>query len=350
MLAQVAQLGHTHHLGLLVIDEMQNIANARRGRDDLLNFLVKMDNIIGIPVIRVGTNEAEPILTGNFRNARRGTGEGAVRWKRMGNDRNWQFFVEGMWDYQWTKTEVPYSQEICDALYEESQGIIDILIKLYKMVQWRAISLGGDEIITVELIHQVAQEGLYLVKPMLDAIRSGNLIQMKKYKDIAPINISEYREKCLSDINFDDLAQMRRNRRNQKKAGVMSPRLKQVIVELLDLEVEPIQAKALGERIINENPQETDISKLVNLAYKIALQGEPFREVEGRKQGVGRKDVSSSSQSDLASNGKLKPNDKKQDMRKILEKAKKNQIPVYELFVENSIIKDQPEVDFSIIE
>ncbi len=58
MLAQVAQLAHTHHLGMLVIDEMQNLVNARRSKDDLLNFLVKMDNIIGVPVVRVGTNEA----------------------------------------------------------------------------------------------------------------------------------------------------------------------------------------------------------------------------------------------------------------------------------------------------
>jgi hypothetical protein len=334
MLAQVAQLAHTHHLGLLVIDEMQNIANERRGRDDLLNFLVKMDNIIGIPVIRVGTNEAEPILTGNFRNARRGTGEGAVRWKRMENDQNWQFFAEGMWEYQWTKTEVPYSQEIGDALYEETQGIIDILIKLYKIVQWRAISLGGNEIITVELIHKVAEEGLYLVKPMLDAIRSGDIIRMKKYRDIAPINVSEYREKCLGDINFDDLAEMRRMRRNQKHKSAISPRLKQVIIELLDLEVEPTQAKALGERVIEENPEETDISKLANLAYKISLQGEPFKGNRPKK---------------AQSNGKLKPNYVEHDMRKILEEAKQNQISVYEPFVEESIIKDHPELDFSVI-
>ena len=65
MLAQVAQLAHTHHVGMLIIDEMQNLVNARRSKDDLLNFLVKMDNIIGVPVIRVGTNEAYPILQGN---------------------------------------------------------------------------------------------------------------------------------------------------------------------------------------------------------------------------------------------------------------------------------------------
>ena len=334
MLAQVAQIAHTHHLGLLVIDEMQNLANARRGRDDLLNFLVKMDNIIGIPVIRVGTNEAEPILTGNFRNARRGTGEGAVRWKRMENERNWQFFVEGMWEYQWTKTEVPYSDEIRDALYEETQGIIDILIKLYKMVQWRAISLSGDEIITVDLIHQVAQEGLYLVKPMLDAIRSGNLIQMKKYRDIAPVDISDYREKCLNDINFEDLAEMRRMRRNKKHSSAMSPLLKQVIVELLELEVEPTLAKGLGERVVRENPQETEVAKLVNQAYKIALQGEAFKGSKPRK---------------TKQKGKLNPNYLENDLRKILESAKNSQIPVYEPLVEANIIKDNPEADFLVV-
>ncbi|ACK70746.1 Tn7-like transposition protein C [Gloeothece citriformis PCC 7424] len=334
MLAQVAQIAHTHHLGLLVIDEMQNLANSRRGRDDFLNFLVKMDNIIGIPVIRVGTNEAEPILTGNFRNARRGTGEGAVRWKRMENEENWQFFVEGMWEYQWTKTEVIYSEEISDALYYETQGIIDILIKLYKMVQWRAISLGKDEIITVDLIHQVAQEGLYLVKPMLDAIRSGDLVEMKKYRDIAPVDISFYREKCLNEINFDDLSEMRRTRRNQNNKSAMSPLLKQVIVELLDLEIDPSQAKALGERVVSENPQETDIFKLVNQAYKIALQGEPFKESMLNKRKL---------------NGKFNPNYTEYDMRKILEEAKKKQVSVYEPFVESGIIKDNPEKDFFLI-
>jgi hypothetical protein len=313
---------------------MQNIANARRGWNDLLNFLVKMDNVVGIPVIRVGTSEAEPILMGNFHKARRGTGVGAVRWKRMKNDQSWQFFVKGMWDYQWTKTKIPYSEEISNALYEETQGIIDILIKLYKVVQWRAISLGGDEIITIDLIHKVAEDALYLVKPMLDAIRSGNPEQMKKYRDIAPLDITEYREKCLNVINFNALEEMRRQRRNQKPSEAMSPFLKQVILELLELDIAANRAKVLGERVINENPKETEISKLVNLAYKIALQGEPFEEILPKK---------------AKSNSKLSPNFTEHDMRKILQEAKKNELPVYEPLVKASIIKDHPEVDFKIV-
>ena len=217
MLAQVAQLAHTHHLGMLVIDEMQNLVNARRTKDDLLNFLVKMDNIIGVPVIRVGTNEAYPILQGNFRNARRGTGEGGVLWDRMKQENEvewseWEFFVgeDGMWEYQWTKNYTPFTEEISQALYFETQGIIDLVVKLFKMVQWRAIAEGGDEIITVDLIHEVAEEGLYLVKPMLDAIRSGDTQWMNKYKDIAPLSTVEYHNKYASKLESKDLKEIRR--------------------------------------------------------------------------------------------------------------------------------------------
>ena len=196
MLAQVAQLAHTYHLGLLVIDEIQNLVNARRGKDDLLNFLVKMDNIIGVPVIRVGTNEALPILQGNFRNARRGTGEGSVIWDRMQKDEElnidtedeeseWKLFISNLWEYQWTKTKVGLSKELEELFYEETQGIIDVTIKLFRMVQCRSISLQGDETITVELVKQVAKDGLYLLKPMLNAIKNNDEQEMRKYKDIA---------------------------------------------------------------------------------------------------------------------------------------------------------------------
>ena len=333
MLAQVAQLSHTHHLGLLVIDEMQNLANSRRGRDDLLNFLVKMDNVIGIPVIRVGTNEAEPILTGNFRNARRGTGQGAIRWKRMENNDDWLLFVDGMWEYQWTKTNVAFTKEISDVLYEETQGIIDIVIKLYKMVQWRAISLGGEEIITIDLIRKVAQDGLYLVKPMLEAIKSGNLVQMKKYRDIAPLDVLEYRERCLSQMNFEDLAQIRRLQRKQQKSQSMSPLLKQIISELLELEVDAHKAKILAQRIIKENPDENNTSKLVNLAYKIAIGGESYQEANKAK-------------TKKAKTVKLDPEYIENDMRLLLQQSQAENFSVYEKFMEVGIVKDTPQDDF----
>ena len=329
MLAQVAQISHTHNLGVLVIDEMQNLVNARRNKDDLLNFLVKMDNTIGVPVIRVGTNEAFPILQGNFRNARRGTGEGSVIWDRMLQDDEWDFFMEGIWEYQWTKTSVSFSNEINKYFYSESQGIIDIAIKLYKMVQWRAISLGGDEKITVDLIRQAAKDGLYLVKPMLDAIRSGDQEWMLKYKDIAPLDTTEYYKQCLSNLEGRDLKEIRRLAR-KKQGNTVSPKLNYVIIELLNLDVEASTAKECAEIVVASNEDDEDITSLVKKAYTLALSG-------GQSQVSPTKTTTSKT--------KVKPKYQTDDMRQIVEKAKKDQTSAYEDLKSLGIIKD-PVQDF----
>jgi hypothetical protein len=325
MLAQVAQLAHTQHLGLLVIDEMQNLVTARRSSSDMLNFLVKLDNIIGVPVIRVGTNEAFPILQGNFRNARRGTGEGSVIWDRMLQDEEWEFFIEGMWEYQWTKTYVPFSDEINEALYHESQGITDIAIKLYKMVQWKVISLGGEEIISADTIHQVAKDGLYLVKPMLDAIRSDDKEWMMKYKDIAPLDTIEYHNKCLSELETKDLKEIRRLARKQQSMGGGSAALRHVILELLELDVEPALAKECAEKIVASSEKDADIPSLVKEAYTLALQG---GQVKDGKAATSQQKT------------KPKPQYQENDIRLIVENAQKNQSSAYEALKLAGIIKD----------
>ena len=333
MLAQVAQLAHTHHLGMLVIDEMQNLVNARRSKDDLLNFLVKMDNIIGVPVVRVGTNEAYPILQGNFRNARRGTGEGGVLWDRLDEEKfisdnedqdeigEWQLFVgdDGMWEYQWTKNYTPFTEEISQALYYETQGIIDLVVKLFKMVQWRVISEGKDEIITVELIHEVAEEGLYLVKPMLDAIRSGDTEWMNKYKDIAPLSTVEYHNKYASKLKSKDLKEIRRLA--SKKQSKRSPILHAIILNLIEeLDVEPVLAKLSAETVVN-NSDTSDIKFLIKESYKVALQGGRMTESNNKKT-------------------KIKPVYQENDMRLIVAQAKENGISPYDALKQAGFIRN----------
>lgn len=330
MLAQVAQIAHTHHLGVLVIDEMQNLVTARRSSSDMLNFLVKMDNTVGIPVIRVGTNEAFSILQGNFRNARRGTGEGSVIWDRMANDEEWYFFMEGMWDYQWTQMPTPFSNEINEVFYNESQGIIDIVVKLYKMVQWRAISIGGKETITVDLIRQAGKDGLYLVKPMLDAIRSGDKEWMIKYKDIAPIDTTEYQKHCVSELDSIDLKEIRRLARKQETQKNISPKLNYVIVELLNLDVEPAKAKECAEQVIASSDEDADIPSLVKKAYTVALQG-------GQ--------VNTSVTKTSTRKTKTKPKYQGNDIRQIVENANKDKKSAYEDLKVADIIK-YPVEDF----
>lgn len=127
LLIIMTQLVRQFQIGILVIDEIQHLSEAKGGGSDkMLNFFVTLVNTIGLPVVMIGTTKAMSILQGEFRQARRGSGQGDLIWDRMKNDAAWQVFVKSMWRYQWTKDHVPYSDEMVNMLYDESQGIIDI--------------------------------------------------------------------------------------------------------------------------------------------------------------------------------------------------------------------------------
>ena len=192
MLLRMAQVARLHALGLLVVDEVQNLRRTVIGPDALMNFLVLLINTIGIPIAVVGTLGAIPILQRNFRQGRRATGVGSAVWDRMPRGKEWDAFITELWKFQWTRTETPISPEIREALYVESQGIVDIVVKLHMLVQLRLIAIGDvrtsfPETITAALISQVGREHLVIVRPMLEALHKNNSEEIKKYDDLAPL-------------------------------------------------------------------------------------------------------------------------------------------------------------------
>jgi hypothetical protein len=184
MLPVMAKIAINTGLGVLIIDEIQNLNSARSGGIEMmLNFFVKLSNL-GIPSITIGNPSAMPVFQSKFRQARRGSGQGAIVWDRMTKDENWDLLINAIWDYQWTRKITTLNKEISDLLYHESQGITDIAVKLFVMTQIRAIMLGTEEISTT-LIKQTADENLKLVKPMIDALKNGDSTKIAKYEDIS---------------------------------------------------------------------------------------------------------------------------------------------------------------------
>jgi translation elongation factor EF-G len=148
----------------------------------------------------VGTNKAISVLQSEFRQARRGSGQGDMVWSQMPKDEAWELLMEGMWEYQWTNEYTPLTKEFSDLLYDESQGILDIAIKLFMLSQIRAIATGEDKL-TKQIIKQVGKDSLRLVQPMLEALRSGIPSEIAKYEDIHPIDMDEEIEKYKASKN-----------------------------------------------------------------------------------------------------------------------------------------------------
>ncbi|NPU99904.1 MAG: AAA family ATPase [Brevinematales bacterium] len=202
MIPQMTILARRNHLGLLVIDEIQNISSAKSGGSGkMLDFFVSLANRIGVPILLIGTNKALPILRGEFREARRSGGQqGPVFWENLKeNEIWWQVLMNGLWKHQWTKKKVPLTPEISRLFFEHSQGIVDVAVKLFAMTQFKAIATG-KETITVDIVNQAATEGLLLLKPMLDALKSKDEKKIGMFEDLLPLHYDQFRDRQIASM------------------------------------------------------------------------------------------------------------------------------------------------------
>ena len=191
MLALMSQIANAHALGLLVIDEIQHLSRSRSGgSQEMLNFFVTMVNIIGVPVMLIGTPKAREIFEADLRSARRGAGFGAIFWdpiqqtQRGKPNQEWIAFTDNLWRLQLLqRKDALLSDDIRDVWYELSQGVMDIVVKLFVLAQLRALALGNERI-TPGLLRQVYQDELKPVHPMLEALRSGVPERIARYSDL----------------------------------------------------------------------------------------------------------------------------------------------------------------------
>jgi hypothetical protein len=217
MLPDMANIASIHGLGILVIDEIQRLSHSRSGgAGKLLDFIGQLINMIGVPVLVIGTFKAKAILTREVRQIRRGTGQGDLIWNPMKEDKIWRHFVESLWKYQYTRIECPLTDELSEALYYTTQGITDFAVKVYMLAQIRAIT-SGKEVIDVNIIKSVAQDSLQTAAPLLKALRDNDVSVLSKYEDVPKIDFEEIIKR---ELNREVLPpEVNDNRSHNKRYG-----------------------------------------------------------------------------------------------------------------------------------
>ncbi|MCL2853748.1 MAG: ATP-binding protein, partial [Defluviitaleaceae bacterium] len=264
MLPRMAQIARAHCLGVLVIDEIQHLNQAASGgRAKMLNFFVTLANKVGVPVMLIGTPKAEPILKSEFRQARRSSGQGVLIWNNMQNDISWEVMLRAMWKYQWTQKRTDLTDDLKNALYGESAGIIDIAIKLYSMAQIKAIA-DRTEIVTAGLIKEVAAEELRYVKEALEALRTGDVKKLAQYDDIRPINVEEYLARQLARIGSTASAP------SFSRDGELTLQ-EQAVLKLLEMDIPAKAARDSVRKAIGKSATGQPLSNVVKKAFKLAL-------------------------------------------------------------------------------
>lgn len=265
LLSIMTQVCKNIGLGLLVLDEVQHlsVAKSNYNSDKVLNFFTTLVNTIGIPVILIGTMAARDILQADFRMARRNMGcDGNIVWDRLRNDESWELLIDAIWQYQYTKKNSQLTKEISDLVYYECQGIIDIAIKIMSMSQIEAISTGSEEI-TVDIIKKVVNNSMSAVKPMMLALKSGDIKKIARFKDICTEDYEDILKDKEKEIDLKKRIDEYRDAKRKKKLGKKEEALK----KLVKLDINKKKAIIAIDNILKNNSS-IGVNKLVVEAIK----------------------------------------------------------------------------------
>lgn len=131
-----------HHVGLLVVDEIQNaVLTARKTRQEkpLLRFLVELTNETMTSIYFIGTPVAEELFVSQEHLKRRTRG---IRLAPFRPDGAYLDFVRKIWPYQYTAQAAELTTSIGNKTYDCSGGIPAYIIKIFGESQAQALIQG----------------------------------------------------------------------------------------------------------------------------------------------------------------------------------------------------------------
>ena len=152
-----------NHVGILVIDEIQNVIKTKNGFN-LIGSLTQLVNSSGVSIVMVANPEVKPFFERDLKLARRAIG---LEFKPMPCDASFAEFVRTLFSYQVTANRAELTDEILMRIYEGTNGIPALVVSLLHDVQERAV-IDGSEALTAKAIAGVLSERYGIIMPSLE--------------------------------------------------------------------------------------------------------------------------------------------------------------------------------------
>lgn len=213
LIGSVAQVA-LNHIGMLVVDEIQNVVNSKNGKS-LIGALTQLINNSGISICMVGTPESTVFFESAMQLARRSVG---LQYTTMNYDEYFQNFCKVIFKYQFLKKQTEITAAITEWLYEHSAGVVSVVVSLIHDAQEIAI-LTGKEVLNLDTLNEAYQQRLTLLhgyiqpsviqnkpttkkKKTAASVRKNQRAVVKQAEEQANYSISEIAEKAKTE-NLD---------------------------------------------------------------------------------------------------------------------------------------------------
>lgn len=147
-----------NNIGLLVLDEIQNVCNSKNGRN-LIGSITQLVNNSGISICLVGTPECKEFFSKAMYLARRTMG---LQYGSLEYGVEFITFCKIVFRYQYMEKRVEITDRIIEWLYEHSKGNVSMIISILHDAQEIGI-LANEKELTLGLLEKAYNNRMELL-------------------------------------------------------------------------------------------------------------------------------------------------------------------------------------------
>lgn len=191
-------------IGIIIFDEIQLI-DFRHTKENTFNSLLTIANRTKVAIAVVGTEDARSKMFKDLRTARR---VGAIinGNRYCGSIEFFRFLVKSILQYQWFDTPIEMTDDLVEALYDETKGIVDQIVGVYSFMNYDYIERKTRPIVNGDYVHAVAKKYYPNIKNILAALETEhNEGLLAQAKENAKLRIQEFLDKARQEEETEQL-------------------------------------------------------------------------------------------------------------------------------------------------
>ena len=168
-----------NHIGILIVDEIQNVAISKNGRN-LLGALLQLINCSGISICMVGTPECAEFFTQAMQLARRSLG---LQYESMEYGAEFEQLCQILFQYQYVKNPAELDAATIRWLFEHSNNVSSVITLLHD-AQEIAI-LEGSEVLNLETLNAAYRSRMKMLHSYIAPSKKPQTSRQKKSSSVS---------------------------------------------------------------------------------------------------------------------------------------------------------------------
>lgn len=193
-----------HHVGMLVIDEIQFAVKSAE-RADLMGFITTLLNDGECLFVLVGTPDAGDLIEKTIRNVRRVGNRAYIPFEHFPAPADARRLARAIVAIDFLPEKPDNVEEVVETLIEVGAGSPAFMKLAWEHTQYMG-ERAGKRKVTPTLVKGAVKQAFSLVKGLLEALRKKDMVALDSYRDMAVEQMNAIRKKIAMD----------RKRRNMK--------------------------------------------------------------------------------------------------------------------------------------